>query len=85
MALDTTTLDQQLGDLQQQTQQVLQLKHKTRKQERTHIANIYVWWRTTREQGTYLEDKYAAVVSSAIAGTDTNKFARTAIGLRHSF
>ncbi len=59
MALDTTTLDQQLGDLQQQTQQVLQLKHKTRKQERTHIANVYVWWRTAREQGTYLEDKYA--------------------------
>ncbi len=27
----------------------------------------------------------AAVVSSAIAGTDTNKFARTAVGLRHSF
>jgi len=27
----------------------------------------------------------AAVVSSAIAGTDTNKFSRTAIGLRHAF
>jgi predicted porin len=27
----------------------------------------------------------AAVVSSAIAGTDTNKFSRTAVGLRHQF
>jgi len=27
----------------------------------------------------------AAIVSSAIAGTDTNKFARTAVGIRHNF
>ncbi len=59
MALDTASLDEQLGELKQQTQHVLLLKHKTRKEERTHLATIYVWWRTVREQGTYLDDKYA--------------------------
>lgn len=33
MALDTASLDKQLGELKQQTQDVLLLKHKTRKEE----------------------------------------------------
>lgn len=49
MALDTASLDEQLGELKQQTQHVLLLKHKTRKEERTHLATRWPCAPTTAQ------------------------------------
>ena len=59
MATNTTAMDKQLATLKTATRNVLLQIRKTNKQEREHLAAIYVWWRSVKDVTGYLTDLYA--------------------------
>jgi hypothetical protein len=59
MATNTTAQDKQLATLKTATRNVLLQIRKTNKQEREHLAAIYVWWRSVKDVTGYLTDLYA--------------------------
>ena len=59
MATNTIAQDKQLATLKTATRKVLLQIRQTNKQEREHLAAIYVWWRSVRDVDGYLTDLYA--------------------------
>lgn len=58
MATNTTAMDKQLATLKNETRKVLLQIRQTNKQEREHLAAIYIWWRSVKDEVGYLTDLY---------------------------
>jgi hypothetical protein len=59
MATNTIEQDKQLATLKTATRKVLLQIRQTNKQEREHLAAIYVWWCSVKDVDGYLTDLYA--------------------------
>lgn len=59
MATSTPAQDKQLAMLKTATRNVLLQIRKTNKQEREHLAAIYIWWRSVKDVDGYLIGLYA--------------------------